>query len=138
MTEVATLSPEGWVKSPTAKLDTLFADFLAAANSQYPFGSTEVSLTWLLARHQNQPRDLEEAIQTNLQIYFSKHFPDSKVEVNVTVKDPEDGSSKQSLHISAIVQSQGQTHQLNEAVLIEGIRVVSFAKANNQHLPYRG
>lgn len=131
---VPTLSTDGWLQTTASRCDALFADFVAAAHSQYPLDKIDASLPWLIARHQDDPRGLEEAVTRTLTSYYENYFP--AVTTTCSLRDNPADATRYDLYINLTVTDEtGSSFTLGKIASVGENRVISIAKENNGTLP---
>lgn len=131
---VPTLSTDGWVTSTSARCDALFADFVAAAKSQYPQGEVESSLPWLLVRYQGDKNGLVDGMQRVLTSYFERYF--TKVTTVIRAAENPQDVTRIDLYINlTVIDEQGNSFTLGRIATVGEQRVLALAKENNGTLP---
>ena len=85
---VAVLGIEGWITTPTEKMDNLFMHFVESNYSQTVTCLGQVySFQYILNQFRDNPNGLVNEIKTKMSLYFSGYF--KKVDITVdTIIDP--------------------------------------------------
>lgn len=85
---VAVLGIEGWITTPTEKMDNLFMHFVESNYSQTVTCLGQVySFQYILNQFRDNPNGLVNEIKTKMSLYFSGYFKEVEITVD-TIIDP--------------------------------------------------
>ena len=103
---VAVLGIEGWITTPTEKMDNLFMHFVESNYSQTVTCLGQVySFQYILNQFRDNPNGLVNEIKTKMSLYFSGYFKEVDITVD-TIIDPlkQDTSTERLSHFVVIIQ----------------------------------
>lgn len=125
---VPTLSPSGWVRSPSEKLDRIFAYFFEAQYSQSAIYDNAIySLQYLVEEYGKDEYRLAEQIKNTLLIYLGKYF-DS---VNLDTRAEKNESNEITISIYATVMQNNQEYSVGKMLSVFGNKITKIIAMNN-------
>lgn len=124
-----TLSTQGWLKTPEARLDGMMAEYLLANPSQTLLYRGKVSsLASTVQSVGKNPDKLNNAILSDLSIKTKMNFPErngGRVEVNCTTNE----DNEITIQIGITVYENGAVYNLNEVLATSNSTFVRFGEA---------
>lgn len=128
---VPSLSPDGWVSTPSEMADYLLSHFFLSEFSRSQLFQGQVkSFVYILQDNQNNIAEITRVTRQTLQTYFENHF--TAVEVQVINKEQSAGSTVYDLHIYVgFTGKDGQTYSLGKAITTTDSKVVKIMAINN-------
>ena len=128
---VPSLSPEGWVKTPSEMADYLLSHFFLSEFSRSQLFAGQVkSFVYILQVNQNNIANITRATRQALQTYFENYF--TGITVEVINKAQATGSSVFDLHIFVeFTGNDGQVYSLGKVINTIDSKVVKIMAINN-------
>lgn len=124
-----TLSTQGWLKTPEARLDGMMAEYLLANPSQTLFYRGKVSsLASTIQRVGKDPDRLNNAITDDLKFKAQINFPEragGRVEVNCLTNE----DNEITIQIGITVYENGLPYNLNEVLATSNSTFVRYGDA---------
>lgn len=129
---VPTLSRMGWVVDTHPKVDFLMAHWVRSDKRQNPLLTNKVhNLQWLLQRHQGDLVGLCEAINTDLNAYFSNYYTDVSVETSFENISPDGLGSDYHISIAISFTDGLARHSVSRILRTDGKHFKNFVIDNN-------
>lgn len=121
------LGPAGWLTSPRAILDQMYADLYAANASQSVLGKEQTpSIPNIVARYQGNPPVMAQALETLLTQHYSSVFQSVDVQVQVLSTQAMQNNFTAGLEIYIqVTTTDGKTANLSKTLSIAGQTVVT-------------
>ena len=127
---VPSLSVDGWIITPTKKVDKLLCYYFLSEPSQSQL-YTVISLPSEIAKKGNWPNQLKEMVSNDLQTFFSAYFTEG-VSVYVEIKDTDDNGnqiSQYKIYSQVIVTIAGQKYSVAKMATVLNSQIVDLADA---------
>lgn len=125
-----TLSTQGWLRTPEARLDGMIAEYLLANPSQTLMYRGKVSsLAATIQRVGKDPDRLNNAIQDDLKFKTQINFPErdgGRVDVNCVTNE----DNEITIQIGITVYENGLPYHLNEVLATSDSTFVRYGKAD--------
>lgn len=134
MTElVASLSEDGWVRSPQQVGDYIFSHFYLAEKSQsYMYAGSIASLPALVQKYNDDTNGLQIETQRVLSSYFGRYFGPNNVTVETSVDPETPDSSRYTLSIYvSFSDANGQVYNLGKLVNVMNTKIAKVIDAND-------
>lgn len=128
---VPSLSPAGWIKSPSEKIDTLLAHFFESMKSQTAlYGNNVTSLADIVNKYGNNPIKLGTEIKLALETYLGRYY--TSATVTVTNDDgPSNLNGVITLKLFAEVVDGGTTYSVGKLLETNNSKVTKITKLIN-------
>lgn len=125
------LSEDGWVDDPVLLGDYLISQFFVSDYSQTQLYLGEVrSLPQIVQSTQGDSNKLISMVQTELMTYFSRYFNNVYVE-SALVNNPTDSSEIGFTIFISYIDTNGNTHQLNNLINTLNSKISNIINLNN-------
>lgn len=125
--KVPTLSPLGFVTAIADKVNALMSYFYVSQYSQTTLYRGSVKpLAWLVQQYGNDPKQIQEQMQTTLQMLFGRYFDDATVSV---ITDVEDDRIK--LTVTAMVRDGATEYNVGYVIRTSNAKVLDIFDLNN-------
>lgn len=118
---VGTMDTVGWVQEPTVKIDRAIAYWFANRIDQCIILRDVHSYQYVVANHQDDKKGeglFLDDIKQNLNEYMLQIFDSASINAYAKRANPEDKMF--TLVLSGVVTQDGKTHDLAQAVYVEG------------------
>ena len=128
---VPSLSPDGWVSTPSEMADYMLSHFFLSEFSRSQLFAGKVkSFVYILQDNQNNIEAITRATRDALEEYFKNYF--TGVTAEVVNKEQSKGSNIFDLHIYVgFTGNDGQTYSLGKIINTVDSKVVKITAINN-------
>lgn len=130
--KVPSLSTKGWITTIPEKADKLLCYYFLAEKSQSDTYDI-VSLPYQIATKGNRPNQIQQLIESDLNTYFSRYYPDG-VDVNVTIVDKRDDGAdiaRYEIQTSVIIVVDRVKYSIAKLVSVVNSQISILEQTNN-------
>lgn len=123
------LGPEGYIYDPSQKIEAIFADYVAAKNSQSTLFHGQVqSMSFDEYKGQYQPILSGEILKQSLETLFEAYF--DNVDISVTDNSEENDTQITKITIVGEMVDKGSRYRLNEVLTLNNGKIKRLAQFN--------